>query len=136
MGYINLDKVASGRFALRVRGSPLFKNITFQWAKKIKDPINPSNTMYDTWLKKNPTMPSLPNELEFQVFRASNYKTFYDDLGIPSADFAYLDGDKMTYHKSPVYHTTEDTLYWMQKYVDPDFQIHKAMTQFSGWNDP
>lgn len=132
IAYINLDIAVSGNFVLRARASPLFKSITHKWTKKIKDPTNPDTTMFDTWLKKNPSQTTPGEPQLYNNFRSSDYVMFYDYLGIPSSDYGYWYGYKNESYMYPVYHTTEDTFYWMQKFVDPKFQVHKAMTQFSG----
>lgn len=134
IAYINLDIAVQGNFVLRARASPLFKEITHKWAKKIKDPMstNEKTTMYDTWLTKTPSefFPGEPHL--FNNFRSSDYVMFYDYLGIPSSDYGYWFGYKNESTMYPVYHTTEDTFYWVQRFVDPAFEVHKAMAQFSG----
>ncbi|KAK3752319.1 hypothetical protein QZH41_010340, partial [Actinostola sp. cb2023] len=133
IAYVNLDIAVQGNFVLRARASPLFKQVTHKWAKKVKDPtLTDGTSMYDTWLKKTPSV-FFPGEPQlYNNFRSSDYVMFYDYLGIPSSDYGYWYGYKNKSSMYPVYHTTEDTYYWMQKFVDPQFKVHQAMVQFSG----
>lgn len=134
VAYINLDIAVCGNFVLRARLSPLFKDVTYKWASKVKDPSvqDGSKTMYDSWLEKTPS-PSEPDKPEtFNLFISSDYTSFYQYLGIPCGDYGYwFEHDNKT-SLYPAYHTQQDTFYWIKTFVDPTFQVHKAMTQFVG----
>lgn len=134
VAYINLDIAVCGNYVLRARASPLFKQITHKWAKEVKDPNNVegSDTMYDIWLKRTPSHTNSNEPMIFNLFSASDYVSFYEYLGIPCADFGYWFGYGTKSSLYPVYHTQQDTFYWVKKFVDQKFEVHKAMTQFGG----
>ena len=134
VAYVNLDIAVCGNYVLRARASPLFKQITYKWAKEVRDPNNTegSDTMYDIWLKRTPSDTNRNEPMIYNIFSASDYASFYQYLGIPCGDFGYWFGygDKSSLY--PVYHTQQDTFYWVKKFVDEKFEVHKAMTLFGG----
>jgi len=134
VAYINLDIAVCGDYVLRARTSPLFKQVTYKWARQVKNPqhLEANDTMYDIWLKRTPSDINNSEPMIFNLFSSSDYASFYQYLGIPSADFGYWFGYGSTTSLYPVYHTQQDTFYWVKKFVDQKFQVHKAMTQFSG----
>ena len=134
VAYINLDIAVCGDHVLRARGSPLFRNITHKLSKQIKDPKNTegNHTMYDIWLKRTPSYINSNEPMLYNLFSASDYVPFYQYLGVPCGDFGYWFGYGTRSSLYPVYHTQQDTFYWIKTFVDRKFEIHKAMTQFGG----
>ena len=134
VAYINLDIAVCGDYVLRARGSPLFRQITHKLSKQIKDPKNTEgkDTMYDIWLKRTPSYTNNNEPMLFNLFSASDYVPFYQYLGVPCGDFGYWFGYGDRSSLYPVYHTQQDTFYWMKTFVDQKFEVHKAMTQFGG----
>ena len=54
----------------------------------------------------------------------------YSSIGIPSVAFHYSFRDKnVTVY--PVYHSIHDTFHWVEKFVDPSFQIHLSACKLS-----
>ena len=134
VAYINLDIAVCGNYVLRARASPLFKQITHKWAKEVKDPNNTegSDTMYDIWLRRTPSDTNKNEPMILNLFSSSDYVSFYQYLGVPCGDFGYWFGYDKTSSLYPVYHTQQDTFYWVKQFIDQKFEVHKAMTQFSG----
>jgi len=134
VAYINLDIAVCGNYVLRARASPMFKQITYKWAKEVKHPDNTegSYTVYDIWLKRTPSDTNENEPMIYNLFSASDYVPFYQYLGVPCGDFGYWFGYGNTSTLYPVYHTQQDTFYWVKKFVDQKFEVHKAMTQFGG----
>lgn len=134
VAYINLDIAVCGDYVLRARATPLFKQIIHKWAKEVKDPSNTkgTNTIYDIWLKRTPSDTNSNQPMIFNLFSASDYVPFYQYIGVPCGDFGYWFGYPNKTSLYPVYHTQQDTFYWMKKFVDQKFEIHGAMTQFGG----
>lgn len=131
VAYINLDIAVCGDYQLRARATPLFKQITYKWAKEIKHPKS-TDTMYDIWLKRSPSDTNSNEPMLYNLFSASDYVPFYQYVGVPCGDFGYWFGYGNNSSLYPVYHTQQDTFYWMKKFVDQKFEIHKGMTQFAG----
>ena len=134
VAYINFDIAVCGDYVLRARGSPLFRKITHKLSKQIKDPKNTedTDTMYDIWLKRSPSDINSSEPMLYNLFSASDYVPFYQYLGVPCGDFGYWFGYGTRSSLYPVYHTQQDTFYWIKTFVDRKFEIHKAMTQFGG----
>ncbi|EDO34973.1 predicted protein [Nematostella vectensis] len=132
VAYINLDIAVQGNFVLRTRASPMFKNVTYHWAKRLSDPVNSDKTVYETWLAHTPSDLDPTEPMIYNLFRSSDYVAFYDYIGIPSSDYGYWFGYKRQSRMYPVYHTTDDTFYWMKMFGDPGFKAHKVMAQLVG----
>lgn len=134
VAYINLDIAVGGNYVLRARASPLFRQITHKWAKEVKDPNNSegSDTIYNIWLKRTPSDTNSSEPMIYNLFSASDYAPFYQYLGVPCGDYGYWFGYGNRSSLYPVYHTQQDTFYWVKKFVDQKFEVHKAMTQFAG----
>jgi N-acetylated-alpha-linked acidic dipeptidase len=58
----------------------------------------------------------------------SDYTAFFDHLGIPSVDFRFSGESNSVFH----YHSNYDSYYWMDKFGDPGFKKHLALTQIWG----
>lgn len=134
VAYINLDIAVCGDYVLRARASPLFKQITYKLSKEVKHPnkTKSTDTMYDIWLKRSPSDTNSNEPMMYNLFSASDYVAFYQYLGLPCGDFGYWFGYGDRSSLYPVYHTQQDTFYWIKTFVDQKFEIHKAMTQFGG----
>lgn len=134
VAYINLDIAVCGNYVLRARASPLFKQVTYKWAKEVKDPNNTegTETMYDIWLKRTPSDTNIKEPMIYNLFSASDYVPFYQYLGVPCADYGYWFGYGNKSSLYPAYHSQQDTFYWIKEFVDQKFEVHKAMTQFGG----
>ena len=132
--YLNFDVSVGGNFVMHSSASPLMKNDIWKHIKKINDPNahDDKETIYDIMMERRPstTDPGKPNI--GTLGSGSDYASFYQYIGVPSADFTYYFGHNNKSLFYPVYHSQHDTFNWMQKFVDPDFKFHKAMTQLGG----
>ena len=137
VAYLNTDVPVQGNRVLLAQTGSLLGDVIYKWTKMIKVPVEEGKyeSMYDVMLKRGPS-PSIPGEPKLSPFRfASDYIPFYFMAGIPSADFSYFFGfDQKTgsWQLYPSYHTQEDTFYWVEKFADPKFEIHRAMTLLMG----
>lgn len=132
VAYLNTDVPVQGSYTLLAQTDPLLKDLIYKWVKQVKVPADGGGfeSMFDVMLRRGPA-PSNPGEPILQSFKfLSDYIPFYFTAGIPSADFSYF----FNYTRGsgwelyPSYHTQEDTFYWVQKFADPKFEIHRAMT--------
>lgn len=137
VAYLNTDVPVQGNYVLMAQTGPLLGDVIYKWTKMVKVPVEEGmyETMYDVMLKRGPT-PSTPGEPKLSPYKfASDYIPFYFMAGIPSADFSYFygfDKEKGGWQLYPSYHTQEDTFYWVEKFADPKFEIHRAMTLLMG----
>lgn len=131
--YLNTDTAVSGKYVLIASGSPLVKDTLLDFTKTVKDPNahDDKESIFDIMLErvpsKNPAKPHVGN-----LGSGSDYAPFYQYVGVPSADFVYMfsHNNKTVFY--PVYHSQHDTFNWTKKFVDPDFKLHKAVTQLVG----
>ena len=137
VAYLNTDVPVQGNRVLLAQTGSLLGDVIYKWTKMINVPVDKEKyeSIYDVMLKRGPK-PSTPGEPKLSAFRfASDYIPFYFMAGIPSADFSYFfdyDKDKGGWQLYPSYHTQEDTFYWIEKFADPKFEIHRAMTLLMG----
>jgi len=134
IAYLNTDVAVGGNHVLVVQTCPLLVNFIFSWAKKIRDPnAHGSRTsMYDIMCDRMPSATNVGEPYVIPFKYMSDYYPFYMDSGVPSADFSYFFGFKNSMELYPVYHTQQDTFYWVKKFVDPNFEFHEAMAKFQG----
>lgn len=134
VAYLNTDVAVGGNFVLVTQTCPILTDFIFSWAKKIRDPNahGDKTSMYDIMVERFPSHkdPSEPQTLNFNY--TSDYFPFYKTIGVPSADFSYFFGYENKMRLYPVYHTQQDTFYWVKKLVDPEFKFHEAMAKFQG----
>ena len=136
VAYLNTDVPVQGKYSLLAQTDPLLADLIYKWTKKVKVPVDDENykSMFDVMLKGGPT-PLVPGKPQVAPFKfMSDYIPFYFMAGIPSADFSYFYNysNSRGWQLYPSYHTQEDTFYWIEKFADPKFEIHRAMTLLMG----
>jgi N-acetylated-alpha-linked acidic dipeptidase len=134
IAYLNTDVAVGGDFVLVTQTCPILMDFVFSWTKKIRDPNahGDKTSMYDIMAERLPSQTNLGEPKVFNFKYMSDYYPFYMNIGVPSADFSYFFGYKKKMSLYPVYHTQQDTFYWVKKFVDPDFKFHEAMAKLQG----
>ena len=130
--YLNTDVAVGGNYVMIAQTCPMLTEAVFCRAKKTKDPDKSS--IYDTMVSRFSSTKDYPEEpYTIPYLYYSDYLPFYMSVGVPSADFSYFYGNKK-YGVAlyPVYHTQEDSYYWIKTFIDPDFAFHVTMTKFLG----
>ncbi|KAL5708932.1 glutamate carboxypeptidase II [Ranunculus cassubicifolius] len=117
--YLNVDCAVQGP-GFFARATPQLDNLIVEITKKIKDPDAEGRKVYETWKATNGGI---------NIGRLSgvdsDYAPFLQHAGVPSVD--------MYYGKDfPVYHTAFDSYEWMEKYGDPLFHRHVAVSGIWG----
>lgn len=132
--YLNADTIVSGKYVLMTGGSPLVRDTILDFSKTVMDPNahDDKETIFDIMLERNPSKTDPSKPAVSNLGSGSDYAPFYQFIGVPSADFYYIFGYNNTPIFYPVYHSQHDTLNWTTKFVDPDFTLHKAVTQLTG----
>ena len=131
--YLNTDVAVGGGYVMIAQTCPMLAEAIFYRAKRVKDPEKSS--IYDTMVKRfsrpDADYPGEPFTIPYLYF--SDYLPFYMSIGVPSADFSYFYGsEKYGLLLYPVYHTQEDSYYWIKTFADPNFAFHATMTKFVG----
>ncbi|XP_046557864.1 putative N-acetylated-alpha-linked acidic dipeptidase [Haliotis rubra] len=139
VAYINLDTVVTGNYSLSARATPLMYHAVYEAAKKVPNPNRTDTehpTLYDNWLLKKEWKDEDGNHLNIpsigSLGSGSDYATLVQLTGIASVDL----GIGPDYSASPVvffplYHTIYETFYSVKRFVDPDFEYHRAVSQMA-----
>ncbi|KAL5007061.1 hypothetical protein ScPMuIL_015867 [Solemya velum] len=132
VSYLNIDSAITGNYTLDVRTVPLLRNLIYDTAKVVPDPFQPTKTLFDTWLERNPetTEPTRPRVEK--IGAGSDHSPFIAGAGVPATyPRMYGTGANYTSRGTPLYHTRYETF---QAYtmVDPDFTVAKTMAAFVG----
>jgi hypothetical protein len=112
VAYLNLDAAITGS-QLRISASPALAEIVKTVSNIVMDPA----TKYPL---------SSVNRIELgNLGSGSDFTPFFQHLGIPALDAEFA-GDY------GVYHSAYDSIAWMERFGDPSFAYHVAMSQFMG----
>jgi len=95
----------------------------------IPSPISDHTTVYDDWLAdQRRSHPLLEEPSADLMGTGSDYTVFYHHLGIPSVDLLFNRQGKGVYP----YHSNYDSYTWVDKFGDPGFKKHLAMSRLWG----
>ncbi|CAO1945022.1 unnamed protein product [Urochloa humidicola] len=121
VAYLNIDVSVVGPGFLPST-TPQLDELLQEITKVVQDPDNPSQTVYDSWIKSNGSL---------RILRlgdgGSDYSAFIQHAGIPSMNIIFGEGPGY-----PVYHTLYDDYVWMEKFGDPGFRRHVAAASIWG----
>ncbi|CAL4947524.1 unnamed protein product [Urochloa decumbens] len=121
VAYLNIDVSVVGPGFLPST-TPQLDELLQEITKVVQDPDNPSQTVYDSWIKSNGS----PRILRLGD-GGSDYSAFVQHAGIPSMNIVFGEGPGY-----PVYHTLYDDYVWMAKFGDPGFRRHVAAASIWG----
>lgn len=137
IAYLNLDYPALSNYTLAVGTSPLLQDVLYSAAKKIPSTVPTLWTnFYDQWLAR-PNVKNHSTALEphivYSLGSVSDMATFYQRAGVPSVDmwFTYDEGNSNA-AGYPLYHTSYDTFFAYDNFVDPGFTATGVITQMLG----
>ena len=134
VAYINMDAAVSGdRFD--VGASPTLRNFVQQIASMVDDPKTGRSVLSRWWQQQNEntkkktepnwsTIDTLAVNIE-DLGAGSDFTAFLDFVGVPCISMSF--GGPYG-----VYHALYDNFYWMEKFGDPTFVYHAAMTKIAG----
>ncbi|KAJ6803064.1 putative glutamate carboxypeptidase 2 [Iris pallida] len=119
IAYLNIDSAVSGP-GFHVDATPQLDEVIKHAAKKVEDPDNSSQTLYDSWISSgsSPLIGRLGGG-------STDFAAFVQHVGVPSVDMFFGGG-------YPVYHSLYDDFVWMQKFGDPMFHRHVAAASVWG----
>ncbi|CAL9135098.1 unnamed protein product [Musa textilis] len=119
IAYLNVDCAVGGP-GFHASTTPQLDEIIKQATKKVQDPDNFSQMVYDSWVNSNDS--KLIGRLGG---RGTDFAAFVQHIGVPSVDLSFGGG-------YPVYHSLYDDFVWMQKFGDPLFHRHVAAASIWG----
>ncbi|KAK6182867.1 hypothetical protein SNE40_010455 [Patella caerulea] len=133
VAYINLDSAIRGNYSFYAESNPLLYDVIYKAAMSVNCVDSHQNEMsvYDMW-KQNFRSTEIPNRPEINGLAGdSDQSPFSYRIGVPSMSVAFT-YDTKTYSKLPTYpaySTLEDTLEYLQTYIDSNFTRHIAVNQ-------
>ena len=119
VSYLNVDIGTRGT-DFSAAAAPLLNQVLREATAMVPSPNQtvPGQTVAEFWDGRIRTMGS-----------GSDFTAFQDFAGVPSIDMGFGSGPKdPVYH----YHSNYDSFHWMDKFGDPGFRYHKAMSQLLG----
>lgn len=119
IAYLNVDIGCTGT-TLRTAASPLLHKALFEATSLVQSPNQtiPGQTLGDLWDGRIRVLGS-----------GSDFTAFQDFAGIPSVDLSFIPSrDDPVYH----YHSNYDSFAWMDKFADPGWEYHVAITKLWG----
>lgn len=130
--YINVDSGVSGR-DFGASAAPSLSRFIRDVAAAVEDP-HERRSVLDVW--RDRTAKSSRNGDRYpgndgetprigDLGSGSDYTSFQHHLGIPSMDIQF---------SGPygVYHSVLDSFFWMERFGDPDFNIHRSLARYLG----
>ncbi|XP_042409738.1 probable glutamate carboxypeptidase LAMP1 isoform X2 [Zingiber officinale] len=120
IAYLNADCPVRGS-GFHASTTPQLDELLKEVTKKVEDPDNFSQTVYDSWTLS-------PNHSP-QIGRlgggATDFAAFIQHVGVSSLDMYFGEG-------YPVYHSLYDDFVWMRNFGDPFFHRHIAVASIWG----
>ena len=119
IAYLNVDTATTGT-EFYASAVPSLKPLVKEVAATVIDPQT-HETVYEAWRQHQDNyVPRVGN-----LGSGSDHSPFIGHLGIPSISMGF-------YGPYGVYHAMQDDFYWMERFGDPTFRYHVAMTQIWG----
>lgn len=119
IAYLNVDVGVTGD-KLWANGSPMFQHAWLHVLDRLSDPRE-NKTLKELWETKDSKMGNLN--------AGSDHVAFQSIAGTSSIDFGFTSDHKEGHASNPMAHSCYETLTWMKKYIDPDFQYHSLLAQ-------
>lgn len=132
--YVNLDEAISGQYSFAAEGSAILAKAVSQAMKEVDSPDQDSDgkTVFDNWKIKNQQYQGDDYQLR-PLGVNSDATPFLHFAGVPSIDLKY------TFSKSgkhipryPLWHTSLDTVSYVEDFIDSGWERHRAMTEIAG----
>lgn len=116
IAYLNVDVGARGS-SFQSAASPLLNKALYEATSLVQSPnqTTKGQTVRDTWNGHIATMGS-----------GSDFTAFQDFAGIPSVDLGFGSGPKDAVYQ---YHSNYDSFAWMDRFGDPGWHYHIAITK-------
>ncbi|SCV01088.1 LAMI_0G09274g1_1 [Lachancea mirantina] len=122
LAYFNLDTAVSG-WKFTCEANPLLANLLRKAAHLTPFSHQPEHTLYDYWLDQSSAEVGI-------LGSGTDFAVFQNHLGIPSVNIKFEDNkvSDAVYQ----YHTNYDSYTWMEKFVDPEYDLHNTLAMFVG----
>lgn len=135
VAYINTDSAIEGNYTLRVDCTPLLNQLVYNLTKEISSPDAgfEDKSLYESWLKKDPSPENVNLPRINKLGSGSDFEAYFQRLGIASGRARYTKNRKVDkFSNYPVYHTTYETFELVERFFDPTFSKHLAVSRLRG----
>lgn len=132
VSYINVDTCVVGE-TFSPMMSPTLKQAIVKIAKLVPDPDVKNKQLFDTWwsFMKLARKVNEQNDISPTTLGLfSDFAPFLFFAGIPIIDISWQSANH-TGSMYPTYHTSYETIEYVEKFLDPGYLRHRACTQFS-----
>lgn len=121
MAYLNVDVGITGD-TLWANGSPMFRHAWSRVLDRLNDP-HTNKTLKELWETSESKMGNLN--------AASDHIAFQSIAGTSSIDFGFTSttNGEPRGAPNPMAHSCFETMSWMKRYIDPNFQYHALLAQ-------
>jgi len=119
--YLDLDSTGAGSY-FYAAGVPSLDNLIHDVTKEVEEPRTPGQSVYQDWAAR--TKQDVPPV--DRLGGGYDYEVWIDHLGIPTIQMSF------DYLGSGNYHSSYDDLYFEERWGDPGYLHHAAMTQLAG----
>ncbi|PVD19368.1 hypothetical protein C0Q70_19856 [Pomacea canaliculata] len=134
VAYLNVDYSAVSNFTMAAGTSPLLQDALYEAAKLVPS-IDPAfTTIYDMWLHR-PTSGEVDKEpyVYYSLGSSSDMAAFYQRAGVSSVDmWITYDEANLPIITYPLYHSSYETFFAYDTFIDPGFVANAAMTKVWG----
>lgn len=129
--YINCDNAVQGNYSYEAKASPQLHQLLYEVTKNIK--LNDKLSIFDRWLENNPNENNTLPRINSNMGSGSDHAVFLQILGIPCIDQKFVRNKKDEKFKNiigyPLYHTSYETFYLVERFMDPDFFALTSITK-------
>ncbi|KAL3675040.1 hypothetical protein R1sor_024988 [Riccia sorocarpa] len=119
VAYVNVDCAVAGP-GFRPKATPSMDTLLRDVTRMVQDPEGNYATVFDAW-----QMSSTGATVGRLGGGGSDYEGFLHHAGVPAMDLAFGDA-------YPMYHSQYDDFHWMEKFGDPEYRRHVAVTRIWG----
>ncbi|ETS75189.1 hypothetical protein PFICI_13673 [Pestalotiopsis fici W106-1] len=132
VAYLNVDCATNGGEILGAKGSPLLAEPLSKIMRLVPSPLHDHQTVYDDWASYESRHDEQDRKkvasLTDTMGTGSDYTAFFHHLGIPSLDPTFDQRPTAVYP----YHSNYDSFFWVEKFGDPGFKKHLAISRLWG----
>ncbi|CAM6062397.1 unnamed protein product [Sphagnum tenellum] len=121
VAYLNLDACVIGP-GFSAGASPQLDGLLQEVTKQVKDPDSVDDTVFEAWIASGKGSAPLIGRLGGGL---TDFAAFLQHAGVPALDLEFGDDN-------PMYHSAYDNFNWVEKFGDPLFHRHVAVTRLLG----
>ncbi|GAA4327626.1 transferrin receptor-like dimerization domain-containing protein [Actinomadura luteofluorescens] len=119
VAYVNMDGAGGSRFG--ASATPALDRSVIDASKEVRWP-GTGGTLYEAWKAQNSGETPID-----RIGGGSDFQAFFQRYGVPAMDVGAASPGS-----SGNYHCSCDDFYWMERFGDPSWEYHAAMSRLAG----